>query len=123
MHPTLRAFRILNPPKVSFDDDDYGECNPNEHRAFCQILMQDYANKIFRHMPGPASKLKVLSIKPITDETDEEVARDVNGHQWPVYNYVRGRLFDATGTSVIVAHPSKYITLDFPGMAFFLQHI
>jgi hypothetical protein len=74
-------------------------------------------------MADGGSRLKILSIDPYYMTLPDEGTRmpkDANGHQWPTYHYVRGRVSDITGTDVVVANPARRILLDFPDLATFL---
>ncbi|CAN9381737.1 unnamed protein product [Alternaria alternata] len=89
-----------------------------------QVVMQNLANQIMRFMAKQGSNLKILSFKPV--EVDEEflgqkLVRDGNGHRWPEYHYCRGHATDITGTNVVIAHPSRNIALEFPGLAEFFD--
>jgi len=118
---------MLNLPTVEFDDEN----NENErvpadrHVYFWQVLMQNFANQIFRFMTDRGSKLRVLSIKPSWPDVrdGEEPDIDANGHQWPEYNYTRGRFAEITGTNVVAAHPLRNVLLDFPGLVLLLKYI
>ena len=124
--------RILNLPEIDFDgdeDEDY-RLPANRHVPLCQALMQNFANNAIRFMADHESALKILSIMPIyaddrrwRKQRGKEMDRDVNGHAWPEYHYVRGCVSEPTGTKVVVAHPSTSVTLDFPDLADFLSYI
>ena len=125
-HPVLEAFRVLNPPTVNFDeDDDAGASVPVRAQVYlCQFLMQHFANKIFRYMADRGSNLRVLIIKPSSEDVradGEELHVDTNGHQWPEYHYARGRLAEVTGTNGVVAHPLRNVLLDFPDLVSLLH--
>lgn len=128
-HPALSAFRILNLPTVEFDDSDDSDSDEivpaNRHVYFCQTLMQNFANQIFRFMADRGSKLRILSIKPSMEDIrveEDELDVDANGHQWPEYNYTRGHFSDTTGTNGVIAHPLRNALLDFPDMGTLLSY-
>ena len=131
VHPTLEALRILNLPEIDFDrDDDEDRVPANRHVSLCQALMQNFANHAVRFMANHESTLRILSIMPMYADDRrwrkkwcEEMDRDVNGHAWPAYHYVRGCVLEPTGTKLVVAHPSTSVTLDFPDLADFLSYI
>ena len=107
--------------------DDPSSVRPTgRDTLFCQVVMQNLANQILRFATDRGSKLKVLSLKPSLEPADLPVGnagRDTNGHQWPEYHYIRGRVSDITSTDVVVAHPSKSVLLDFPDLEPLLHYI
>ncbi|KAI4638152.1 hypothetical protein J4E93_010462 [Alternaria ventricosa] len=120
--PVLKAFRILSLPVLEFDDPS-SERPTGRDTLFCQVVMQNLANQILRFATDRGSKLKVLSIKPSLEPVDLNSGRDTNGHKWPEYHYIRGRVSDITSTDVVVAHPSKSVILDFPDLEPLLHYI
>ncbi|CAN9352821.1 unnamed protein product [Alternaria alternata] len=116
---TIQAMERLlkNCPKLQSLDMDF-------EGTLHQVVMQNLANQIMRFMAKQGSNLKILSFKPV--EVDEEflgqkLVRDGNGHRWPEYHYCRGHATDITGTNVVIAHPSRNIALEFPGLAEFFD--
>jgi hypothetical protein len=88
--------------------------------------MQSLANQILQFMVKQGSNLKILSFNPSYDlaqqyEEDGDLNRDGNGHQWPQYHYCRGCTTDVTGTNIVIAHPLRNVTLDFPGLVDFVD--
>ncbi|RYO48613.1 hypothetical protein AA0116_g12457 [Alternaria tenuissima] len=122
---TIQAFRIFTVTKHEFwDAADDEDLLLMRHRTLHQVVMQNLANQIMRFMAKQGSNLKILSFKPV--EVDEEflgqkLVRDGNGHRWPEYHYCRGHATDITGTNVVIAHPSRNIALEFPGLAEFFD--
>jgi hypothetical protein len=107
----LHTLRLLNNHTIGFNGDSIED----RHVPACQILVQGFANQIFRHMTKQGSHLKLLSINPSqTPSSCSLLARDTNGHQWPEYNYIQGRLTDTMGNTEVVAVPLKAATLEFP---------
>jgi hypothetical protein len=92
----------------------------DEHVPAYQALMQNFANKVIRYMTSQGTAPHVLSINPSHLES-ERPGTDLNGHRWPEYNYIKGRITDALGKSEAVAVPLKTAASEFPDI-WVLQH-
>jgi hypothetical protein len=116
MHPALHTFRMLNLPVVDFPQEPATPVESvlrDEHVPAYHALMQNFANKVIRYMTSQGKAPRVLSINPSYLES-ERPGTDSNGHRWPEYNYINGRITDALGRSKAVAVSLKAAASEFP---------
>jgi hypothetical protein len=67
---------------VSIDDND---------AKLCRVIMQTLATQIFKYMVSRRSNIRMFVAQPTcAPNKQSRPARDINGHQWPEYFYMRG---------------------------------
>jgi hypothetical protein len=80
-----------------------------------QIMMQKLATQVLGFMASCGSPIKVFSSKPHIALPDwEKLAPDSNGHHWPEYNYIKGKVTDLMAKETVVAVPLLNVDLEMP---------
>ncbi|KAF2268957.1 hypothetical protein CC78DRAFT_529585 [Lojkania enalia] len=114
-HPNIHTLRILSVP--TFANFDYrlgqteGDGITGSELRYMQIAMQHFATQLMRFLHRNGSKIKVLAICP-GDTVKKRLKRrepDANGHRWPDYFYIKGKMVDAMGREEIVASPFRSV--------------
>jgi hypothetical protein len=78
-------------------------------------MMQKLATQVLSVMTACGSPIKVFSSKPNVAVDDlVKLASDSNGHQWPEYNYIRGKVMDLMAKESVVAVPLLNVDLEMP---------
>jgi hypothetical protein len=80
-----------------------------------QIMIQKLATQVLGFMALCGSPIKVFSSKPYIALSDwEKLAPDSNRHQWPEYNYIKGKVTDLMAKETVVAVPLLNVELEMP---------
>lgn len=119
---TLHTLRILS--LVRFQDiavNDQGASKPTPvQRKFAQFMTGNYANKILSYLSNRGSNVKVLAVSPLADHPNYSLgSEDENGHVFPHYYYVKGKMWDILGREDVVARPVGLVSLELPESSIF----
>jgi hypothetical protein len=112
-HPSLTCLRFLDPPLFNWNTRDNKPRPESELMAgHCRVLMQNWADQVFRFLSARGSKVKLLMTKPCSMPSIR-LPKDRNSHQWPIYTYTKGCVTDARGVKTVVAVPLDKMRAEF----------
>jgi hypothetical protein len=127
-HPKLHTLRVLSLPIIDYHEtpnpsSTNGIAISNDVVSATQIAMNRLASQIMSYMVGHGSKIKVLAISPLTQpKKASRPSRDENGHRWPNYHYLRGRIIDARGVEQVTAIPLAHAFQEMPESTILWEH-
>jgi hypothetical protein len=116
----------------NLSDIEYGYRSPpdpgdnaiinNDETSFAQIMMQKLATQLLGFMASCGSPIRVYSSGHCVALPDSrKPAPDSNGHQWPEYTYIRGKVTDVLAKESVVAVPLTNADLEMPEDPVLLQ--
>jgi hypothetical protein len=118
--PSLQTLRLLSLPDIEYG---YSRVpNPANFITLCDdgalttwITMQKLATQVLRTMATCGSPIKVFSSKPsIIPRRMRLHLPSSDGHHWPKFNYVRGKVTDLMAKEVVIAVPLRNMDLKMP---------
>ncbi|CAN9353083.1 unnamed protein product [Alternaria alternata] len=110
-HRSLHTLQILSLPNIDYDmSPDPNPTLQNRQPIYnitvptASLMMQKLAAEVMCFLHKLNSHITLLGLCPLYNEFEQPKA-DHNGHKWPRYYYIRGRISDPTGRERFTAVP------------------
>ncbi|KAH8623157.1 hypothetical protein IG631_22314 [Alternaria alternata] len=110
-HRSLHTLQILSLPNIDYDmSPDPNSTLQNRQPIYnvtvptASLMMQKLAAEVMCFLHKLNSHITLLGLCPLYNEFEQPKA-DHNGHKWPRYYYIRGRISDPTGRERFTAVP------------------
>jgi hypothetical protein len=101
---SIQCLRMLNLPIVEYNTAASTPITVKE-AAWCRHTFANFATEVMRFMDDCGSSVRLLQRFPYSSLRDQPAPSDVDGHKWPYYTYLKGRVTDSRGASQTVACP------------------
>ncbi|KAF2134319.1 hypothetical protein P153DRAFT_428120 [Dothidotthia symphoricarpi CBS 119687] len=116
-HPKLHTLRMLDLAGDTLATEPSADLwnfqgIPSYGQSVATIIMQKFASTIVLYLAQAGSGIKLFAPWPIVPH--QPWPEDKNGHQWPRYAYLRGRVTDGQGVEQTVATPLADPLRDMP---------
>jgi hypothetical protein len=111
---TLRILSLEHLQDMTVNARGASEPTPVQ-RKFAKFMIGNYANKVLSYLFTRGSKIKVLAVSPLANrQSYSSESEDENGHIFPHYYYMKGKVWDMLGREDVVARPVGLASLELP---------
>ncbi|KAF2826089.1 hypothetical protein CC86DRAFT_406389 [Ophiobolus disseminans] len=122
-HPSLQTLCMLDEPFIKWDaNHDISHWNrsplPDDLEEVAAMVMQNVANRVLEFLAQGRLKIRVFGYS-LTHWILSECNRDSNGHCWPEYVYLKGKIIDGIGVEHVVGTPVVNVSQEISGASIF----